>query len=128
MKYFICALPCTDSSAGNCLLGIPSGQTERIIPSSRVQTKVYEYDNEEAFVSIPALFKLKEKSVLHGLVLKSKTVLLLPRIDVELEIPEEEIRLLPRALEEVFNYFRGVYFGSNMILILEPDKLLEYVK
>ena len=120
MKYFICTLACTDSGAENCLLGIPSERTERIIPVSQVQT--------EDFISIPALLKLKDESVHHGLVLKSKKTLLLPRIDVELEILEEEIKTLPKTIDELFGYFRGAYFGSNMILILDPEKLLEYVE
>ena len=128
MKYFICALACADSGAGNCLLGIPSEHTKQIIPVNRVQTSVYETDNEEAFVSIPALLKLKDQSTHHGIVLKTKTTLLLPRIDVELDIPEEKICKLPIALEEIFNYFKGVYFNTNMILLLEPEKLMEHLK
>ena len=128
MKYFICSLISENHSIGNCLLGIPSEHTERIILASRTQTIIYETENEDFYISIPVLLKLKDQSAHHGLILKSKTTLLLPRIDVELEIPEEEIKTLPKALEEIFCYFRGVYFSSNMILILEPEKLLEYVE
>ncbi|MCL2008014.1 MAG: hypothetical protein FWG77_08020 [Treponema sp.] len=117
MKYFISTLLGSDSGTGNCLLGIPSESTERIIQAEQ---------NDEVFISIPALLKLKDKTTHHALVLKSKKVLLLPKIDVELEIPEEEIQVLPKTVAELFNYFRGVYLGQSMILILDPEKLPEH--
>ena len=133
MKYFICALTRhtlrgDNSIAGNCLLGIPSESTERILPASGAQADFDETGNEEAFISIPALFKLKDQAAHHRLVLKKKRTLLLPRIDVELEIPEGEIQALPNTLNEMFGYFRGIYFGQNMVLILDPDKLLEHTE
>ena len=129
MKYFICTMETSGTeSPENCLLAIPLEQTERIISTSRVQAAVYETENGKAIVSIPALLKLKDQSTPHELLLKSGATLLLPRIDVELEISEEEIKQLPKTLELMFGYFRGVYFNSNMILILEPEKLLEFLK
>ena len=136
MKYFICTLE--NNNAGNCLLGIPAEHTERIIPVNRMQTAIFETDNDEAFLSVPVLLKLKDRSTPHGLVLKTrldskkskiiKTVLLLPRVEVEMEIPEEQICQLPEVFNEMFKYFRGIYFSSNMILILDPEKLMESVK
>ena len=53
-------------------------------------------------------------------------MLLSPKIDVDLEIPEENIHALPGALQESYKFLRGVYFSNNnMILILDPDKLAE---
>ena len=124
MKYFICALD-------TLTLGIPAEQTERIIPVTRVQTSVTENENGQAFISIPALFKQKENSAPHGLVLKSapsKTVLLTPRIDIDLEIPEESIRPLPETFSGLYPFIRGVFFTGNsekMILIFDPKKLME---
>ena len=127
MKYFICALDKIN-------LGIPAEQTERIIQVTRVQGAVYETENQEVFVSLPVLLRQKDSSAPHGVVLKSntgessavKTVLLTPRIDVELEIPEENIHSLPEALGGLFKYFRGAYCtDQNVILILNPQKLIE---
>ena len=123
MKYFICAL-------GRINLGIPAEQTERIIPSERIQANVYETGNQETFISLPLLFKQKDTAVPHGVVLKGactvKTVLLTPRIDMDLEIPEENIHRLPDAFVGRFRYFRGACFsGQNLILILDSQKLME---
>jgi hypothetical protein len=123
LKYFICALDKIN-------LGIPAERTERIIPVARAQSAVRETENQEVFISLPALFRQKDTagSAPHGLVLKSsvKTVLLTPRIDVELEIPEDEIHSLPQALAGAFRYFRGAYCkGESLVLILDPEKLME---
>jgi hypothetical protein len=90
------------------------------------------------FISLPALFRQKDTAAPHGLVLKPKapnsadakeasavkTVLLTPKIDVEIDIPEDGIHTLPQALAGEFVYFRGAYCGeANIILILDPDKL-----
>ena len=117
----------------NIILGIPSEQTERIILVSRLQTDLCETENEEDFYSIPVLFKLKDLSAPHGLILKSgqpvKTVLLTPKIENELEIPEEEMQRLPQVLEGIFKFFKGAYFdGENLILTLDPAKLIESMK
>ena len=136
MKYFICAIDIVNSSTTSCI-GIPAEHTARIIPASRELTSVYEKDNDEAFISIPALFNMKDNTAPHGLVLKSglccsenneiKTILLTPRIDIELEIPDEHIYELPVVLDEMLKYFRGAYFtgtGQSVILILDPVKLM----
>jgi hypothetical protein len=121
LRYFICALDKIN-------LGIPAEQTERIIPVTRVQDAIRETENQEVFISLPALFQQKDAAP-HGLVLKSKTavktVLLTPRIDVELEIPEESIHSLPQALAGAFGNFRGAYCtDQNVILILNPEKIM----
>ena len=130
MKYFICALDKIN-------IGIPSERTERIIPVTRIQTAIYEVNNENetqmAYISLPLLFQQKNYDAPHGLILKpadatktQKTVLLTPRIDIEVEIPEEEIQRLPEALEGLLKYFMGAHFtGENLTLILNTIKLTE---
>ena len=138
MKYFICALDkidCTPASNQQAWLAIPAERTERIISSGRIQTAVYETENRESetgsvYISLPAMFRLKDRVAPHGLVLKGsappETVLLTPRIQNELEIPEENIKALPKVIDEMYVYFRGVFFqGEKMILILDPEKLTE---
>ena len=127
MKYFICNLDMVNNNTTG-YLGIPAEKTERIIPVNRVQAAVYETENQEAFISLPALFQLKDITAVHGLVLKSentvKTILITPRINTEMEIPEENIHRLPESMTEGFKFFRGVCFDEqNMILILDPEKL-----
>ena len=125
MKYFICSL-------GRINLGIPTGQTGRIVSVNRIQDAVCETENQEIFISLPALLGQKDKIAPHGIVLKTsegrttKTTLLTPKIDSELEIPEEDIRSLPRAMDGAYRHFRGAYCtGTNIILILNPEKLRE---
>jgi hypothetical protein len=126
LKYFIYALDKIN-------VGIPAERTERIIPVTRVQGAVCETENQEVFISLPVLFRQKDNTAPHGIVLKSnpgvssavKTVLLTPRIDVELEIPEENIHNLPEAMGGLFKFFRGAYCtDQNIILILNPEKLM----
>ena len=132
MKYFVCDLYRIHGKPNVCL-GIPTERTERIIPVDRVQAAVYETENQEAYISLPVLFKLKDTAAPHGLVLKNsgpvKTVLLTPRIDIDLEISEEDIHRLPEALAEMLVFFRGLSFsGEKAVLILDPEKLLESIK
>jgi len=137
MKYFICAL---GSALGSALsrinLGIPSEQTERIVSVTRIQDAVCETENQEVFISLPALLKQKDRTTPHGVVLKplvlqppniTKITLLTPKIDAELEIPEENIHSLPHAMDGgAYRHFRGAYCdGTNIILILNPEKLRE---
>ncbi|MCL1815094.1 MAG: hypothetical protein FWG27_04670 [Treponema sp.] len=123
MKYFICTLD-------RVSLGIPAEWTERIIPITRLQTAVYETENQETYISLSSLLKQNNTEKKHGVVLKPKgaavkTILLAPRIDIDLEIQEENIHELPEALAGFFGFFKGAYFtGENVILILNPEKLM----
>jgi len=129
LKYFICAL-------GRINIGIPAEMTERIIAVTRVQGAVCETENGEVFMSLPALLRQKDKAAPHGVILKpcpgqpsdntGKTTLLTPRIDAEMEIPEENIHSLPKAMDGMYRHFRGAYCtGQSVILIFNPEKLLE---
>jgi len=130
MRYFIGALDTIN-------LGIPAEQTERIIPVSRIQTIVYatgeQSGMEGACISLPALLRQQDTAP-HGLVLKSaqpltggKTILLMPKIDRDIEIPEDAIHRLPEAFAGAFSFFTGAYFegDQNLILIVDPHKLME---
>ena len=130
MNYFICAL-------NSIQLGIPAERAERIIPVTRMQTAVYETENQEAFISLPALFRQEDTPVPHGVVLKPnglpdgtvKAVLLTPRIEKDLEIPEEGIHGLPAAFAGLFRYFSGACFnGQEIIFILNPIILMEKIR
>jgi hypothetical protein len=109
--------------------------TERIVAVTRIQGAVCETENQETFISLPALMRQKETSAPHGIILKPlvlesqpvvKTTLLTPKVDAEMEIPEEGIHSLPKAMNGMYKHFRGAYCtGQNVILILNPQKLLE---
>ncbi|MDR2662876.1 MAG: hypothetical protein LBC31_07775 [Treponema sp.] len=123
MKFFICSLE-------GILLGIPAEDTERIIPAPRVQTKLFETDQEGWYISLPALFN-KSFPAPHGVILKTgdpsrRLVLLVPRIDTDLDIPGDKIRGLPAALVGAFPCFREACFlGEDLILLLRTEKLVE---
>ena len=125
MKCFICAL-------GKTNIGIPSRQTQQII--SVTNAGGAENENQSVFISLPDLFQQKDAAVHHGLILKTsagepykeRTVLLTPRIDAELEIPEEDIHSLPEAMAGVYRHFTGAYCADQkIILILNPEKIIE---
>jgi len=132
LKYFICAL---GSAFGKINIGIPAEMTERIIAVTRIQGAVSETENGEAFISLPALLRQKDTAAPHGIILKPagqpsdnavKTTLLTPKIDAEMEIPEENIHSLPKAMDGMYRHFRGAYCtGKNVVLIFNPEKLLE---
>ena len=132
MKYFICTL----DTVG---LGIPAEGTERIISTGREQNNVYETENQTGFISLPVLFRQKDSAAQHGVVLKpdaggpaKKTVLLVPRIDIDMEIPDKDIHSLPAVLNEMggtaalFMFFSGAHFTEKgVIFILNTKKLAE---
>jgi chemotaxis signal transduction protein len=112
--------------------------TKRIITVTRTQGAVRETENQELFISLPALLRQKETAAPYGIILKplvlesqpsnasAKTTLLTPKIDAEMEIPEEDIHSLPKVMDGMYRHFRGAYCtGQNVILILNPQKLLE---
>jgi len=136
LKYFICALgPAPGSAFSKINIGIPAEMTERIIAVTRIQGAVCETENEEVFISLPLLLRQNETAAPHGVILKpagqpsantAKTTLLTPKIDAEMEIPEENIHSLPKAMNGIYRHFRGAYCtGQNVILIFNPEKLLE---
>jgi hypothetical protein len=127
LKYFICAL-------GKTYIGIPSGQTQQIISVTNARGAENEMDNQSVFISLPELFQQKDSAAPHGLILKSsagepyktRTVLLTPKIDAELEIPEEDIHSLPKAMTGVYRHFTGAYCtDQKIILIINPEKIIE---
>ena len=119
MRFFICALD-------GMVLGIPADKTERVIPAPRTQNALYETENEEIFISLPAFFQRNVTSTPHGVLLKHsrRVVLLVPRIDVDLDISPQDIRALPECLR--LPCFTGAAFVENdLILLLNTDRILE---
>ena len=138
MKYFLCALGGAPSAADAqneqtpsvVYLSIPTTHTERIIPVTKTQTTESETENGEVFVSLPVLFRQENIATPHGIVLRTeqvpKTVLLTPRVERDVEIPEESIRPLPGIFARMSKYFKGLYFDKqNLFLILNTEKFME---
>ena len=113
MKYFICTF-------GQICLGFPAQQTARIIQIDRMQRNICETSGRETFISLPALLRENDTSAPYGLVLKSsdaaagcEVILLTPKIDIELDIPQERISRLPDVYAGVFSFFSGAFFSDS---------------
>ncbi|MCL2442869.1 MAG: hypothetical protein FWD13_05315 [Treponema sp.] len=114
--------------------GIPAEYTEKIIQLSREQNSLYETVNNDILVSLPALFE-RNFSTLHGLILKlsvlegKKIILLTPKIEKEIDIPDGCIHSLPNVFSGPFVFFRGVFFSDeNPVFIINPEKISGRVK
>jgi len=127
MRYFVCAF-------GMIRFGIPAESTEQIIPLSRTQTSLYETADSNVYVSLSALFK-QNFATPHGLVLKlsvsggRKIILLTPKIEKDMEIPDDNVHGLPQVFSGPFIFFKGAFFdGGNPVFILNPEKLSGNIK
>ena len=126
MRYFLCALD-------SVYLGIPSECTGRIISVFRSQSSVCETEDQDVFISLPLLFGRANFSSPHGIVLKQtieerKTVLLAPPIDIDIEIPDEEIFSVPGVFEKLLRYCNGACFinveqEERLIFTLDMEKI-----
>ena len=133
MKYFICSFVTPAPQLPSMNFGFPSEQTERIISVDRVQTNIYETVEHETYISLPALLRQKGIAAPHGLVLKSlnSVILLTPKIDVEMDLPQEKITKLPEIFTGVFSIFSGGCFldktagNCDLVLLLDPKKIME---
>jgi hypothetical protein len=127
VKFFICALE-------EMILGLPSEGTARIISAPRTQTVLYEIEKDELFISLPVLFRKDSVPAPQGMVLKGKSgqrpiVLLVPRIETDIEVPAEEIRLLPALIGEKLSCFTGACFtGGDLILLVNTENLIKTVQ
>jgi hypothetical protein len=131
VKFFICALE-------EMVLGIPSKETARIIPAPHTQTTLYESEQEDLFFSLPVLFRKDSVPAPHGIVLKKKyndlpnekrLILLVPRIETDLDISEGEIRLLPALIREKLSCLGGACFNNgNLVLLLDTENLIKMIQ
>jgi len=114
--------------------GIPAEYTEKIIQLSREQNSIFETADNNIFVSLPALFR-QSYSTLHGLIMKlsdsknQKIILLTPKIEKEIEIPDGCIHRLPDMFSGPFVFFMGVFFSDeNPVFIFNPEKITGRLK
>jgi len=114
--------------------GIPAESTGQIIQQSRVQNTLCDTEGSDVFISLSAMFK-QSFITPHGLILKSsvsggrKVILLTPKIEKDMEIPEENIHRLPQVLSGIFIFFKGVFFSKeNPVFIINTEKLSGCIK
>jgi len=112
----------------------------------------FDEENRSTFISLPFLFDCPSLDIRHGIILKDKnpgenvsdnsihekTVLLSTEIESETEIPDDMIYPIPRTLSAFYslNIFNGILFNlfsrsesaDNLILLLNPDFLIQYIK
>ena len=105
-----------------------------------------ELDEQNSYVSLPELFKLPLEFIRHNIILKSpgvdeadaaenNTILFIPEIECETEVPDEEIFPVPKILSGTqFSFlFSGIQFGSRLsgngpVLMLNTEQLAESFK
>jgi len=115
--------------------GIPAESTDHIIQLSKTQNSIFETTDNEVLISLPALFK-QYITTPHGLVIKfsvssddRKITLLTPKIEKDMEIPDENIHHLPQIFLGPFVFFKGVYFNDGKpVFIINTEKLKESIK
>ena len=129
MRVFLCSFDVF-------LLAIPMP----FISSLALQTEDSEQFEQNTYVSLPELFKLPRENIRHSIALKNhdgedeeaavnKTILLSPEVESEIEIYDEEIHPIPKALNstDFFKLFSGIKFsaaGGAPILLLNPEPLI----
>jgi chemotaxis signal transduction protein len=86
----------------------------------------------DVFFSLPHFFKLADRTVRHGIVLKpprenSRNILLVSSVEREADIPPEEIFPLPEILaaSKRGSFFTGIRIsGQDMIAFIDPASLI----
>ena len=131
MKYFLCAFD-------RIFLAIPSDCAERIIPVSEIPLPPIEdgssgVGKRELLISLPHLFGRPEFPAPHGIVLKSeiarkKAILLVPPIDVDIDIAQNEIHSIPISIGRVLSFCEGIFFivknqEERLVLTLRIESL-----
>jgi len=108
---------------------------------------IFYRENGNIFVALPKLFNLPPENIRHNIVLKdpdakgdetseNKTVLFIPEVECETDIPDDKIFPIPKALSSTrFSLmFSGIQFnsrqavsdaGSGLVLMMDSEKLIQ---
>jgi len=107
---------------------------------------MHDQGNHNTYISLPQLFNLADINVRHCVILnnpdgtnddtdKNKIVLISPEVVREIEIPDEEIHVIPEVLigTHFSMLFTGIHLSDtpvlvNPVLVLNPEQLMEYAK
>jgi len=133
MKLFLCAL----GMDAEVFIGIPSSCVAEIILEKRSPAMPVETESSGVYISLPVLFGRPTLAVFHGMILKGRlprTVLLVPPIDTDEEIPDGRIHPLPELLRGMLPAVGGACFAGDLrgdhgrlILPLNPGLLFETI-
>jgi len=152
MRVFLC-------NFGDFYIAIPMGsvlalalQTEKeakALLASESNAVNYNPDDRNTYVSLPRLFNMPVEKIQHSIILKSfdndddaiknKTILYIPEVECETEIPDEEIFPIQTTFSDTLfsSLFSGIQFDSrptdggdvgNPVLLLNPEKLIQSVQ
>jgi hypothetical protein len=110
----------------------------------------YNDEKQNTYISLSNLFNLSLKNIRHNIVLKSfdskddytsesKTILLIPEIECEIEISNEEIYPIPQTLRTTrfFELFNGMLFNTRseassnksfLVLLLNAERLIQFIQ
>jgi hypothetical protein len=119
-------------------LAIPMDAVASMVLYKQKTEKLVQYDpgNRSTFISLPWLFNMPDEPVPHGVVLRemnskvNKVVLLTAEVKRDIEIPDEEFKPIPKALDTLrfSEIFSGIKFSGNPILLLNVEKLLQVIQ
>jgi hypothetical protein len=127
MRYFLCPFD-------RFSLGVAEDAVAAIMIYSGEVSEIIKRETPpgDVFFSLPHFFKLADRTVRHGIVLKStkedsRNILLVSSVEREADIPQEEIFPLPEILAAPnrVSFFTGIRIsGQDMIAFIDPASLI----
>jgi len=153
MRVFLC-------SFGNFYIAIPMRSVLALTLQTETEAKAllasesnavnYNPEDRNTYVSLPRLFNVPVKKIQHSIIMKSfenddddaiknKTILYIPEVECETEIPDEEIYPIQTTFSDTLfsSLFSGIQFdsrpaiggaGGNPVLFLNPEQLIQSVQ
>ena len=150
MRVFLC-------SFGNFYIAIPMGsvlaltlQTEKeaeVLLASDSNAVNFNPEDRNTYVSLPRLFNVPVKKIRHSIIMKNidndddyaiknKTILYIPEVECETEIPDEDIYPIQATFSGTLfsTLFSGIQFDSRPIavgspvLFLNSEQLIQSVR
>ena len=128
-------------------------QTEKeaeVLLASESNAVNYNQEDRNTYVSLPRLFDVPVKKIRHSIIMKNfdnidddaiknKTILYIPEVECETEIPDEEIYPIQTTFNNTLfsTLFSGIQFdsrpaiagiGGNPVLFLNTEELIQSVQ
>ena len=100
------------------------------------KTILHDQEKRNTYVSLPELFKMKDKTVYHGVILRkwdsneNKIVLLTAEVKRDTEIPDDEFHPIPKTLSAMkfSSMFTSLQFSGSPVLLLNIEHLVQTVQ
>jgi len=131
MRVFLSAYP-------SFTLAIPMEAVGSMMLYNKETENTIQYDQEKrnTYVSLPELFKMKDKNVYHGVILRgynsneNKIVLLTAEVKRDTEIHDEEFHPIPKTLSTMSfsEMFKAIQFSGSPVLLLNIEHLVQIVQ